>query len=211
MLSPKDLSKKAKEFSAVLGFKDRLLMIWRPRICPFHIMIEHVPDGSSVLDVGCGMGGWLYFLSRFSKISHGVGIEVSPQRIENANSMKTDDDPLEFVAIEIDEDWPDGSYDCLTMIDVLHHVPPADQKDFMARIKKLDVKKVIFKDIDPKAKFKSFMNSLHDVVFSKQLPRYCEREKVAAWLEEMGYDITNSQRCDMLWYSHYLITAEKRS
>jgi 2-polyprenyl-3-methyl-5-hydroxy-6-metoxy-1,4-benzoquinol methylase len=208
--TPKELSEKAKEFSSGLGLKDRLLMVWRPRICPFHIIMDHVPDGSSVLDIGCGMGGWLYFLSRFSKISSGVGVEVSAERIDNANSMKTDDDPLEFAAIEVDDDWPGGSYDCLTMIDVLHHVPPAGQKEFMNRISKLDVKKIIFKDIDPKAKIKSFMNSLHDVVLSKQLPRYCEKDKVAAWLEEMGYEITFSSRCDMLWYSHYLITAEKK-
>ena len=210
MFTPSQLSEKAKEFSSGLGVKDRFLMVFRPHICPFHVLMEHVPDGSSVLDIGCGMGGWLYFLSRFGKISRGVGVEVSAERIENANSMKTDDDPLEFAALEVDQDWPGGSYDCLTMIDVLHHVPPAKQKEFMQRIEKLDVKKVIFKDIDPKAKFKSFMNSVHDVVLSKQLPRYCEKDKVAGWLEEMGYKITYSGRCDMLWYSHYLITAERK-
>lgn len=210
MSRPKELSEKAKEFSARLGLKNRLLMRWRPWICPFHILMEYVPNGSSVLDIGCGMGGWLFLLSRLEKISRGVGIDVGAEKIALANSMITEEDPLEFMSVEADEQWPVGSYDCLTMIDVLHHVPVSRQKEFMGRIDKINVKKLIFKDIDPKAKVKSFMNSVHDVVLSKQLPMYCEKEKISQWLEDIGFEISYIGRCDMLWYSHYLIVGEKR-
>ena len=53
------------------------------------------------------------------------------------------------------------------------------------------------------------MNTLHDLLLSYERPRSCEKETVAKWLEEMGYRISHLGRHDMLWYSNYLIVADK--
>ena len=36
----------------------RALQKYRPYICPFEALIEEVPEGASVLDIGCGSGVW---------------------------------------------------------------------------------------------------------------------------------------------------------
>jgi len=198
-----------REISRALGFKQRFLMTYRPRICPFDVLMDFVPKGSSVLDIGCGNGLWLFLLSRLGRIANGVGVEVDSEKIATAESIKNEEDHLEFVALKQGDDWPSGEFDCVTLIDVLHHVQPAEQREFVGKIKKLDVKRVIIKDIDPKSKIKSFFNMLHDLVLSGQKPFYCEKEKVARWLIEDGFEISQTIRCDRLWYSHYAVIAEK--
>lgn len=211
MADSKELSKLAKSFSQSLGLKDRLLNTWRPRICPFHEIMEYVPDQSRILDIGGGSGLWLYLLSRSKKISFGLGMEVDSAKVDLANAIKTDTDPLEFQVAAPEDPWPSGQFDCLSMIDVLHHVPRSHQRDFLRRIDQTGVNRIIFKDIDPTAKCKAAMNTLHDLVLSHEYPRYCKKETAATWLEEMGYRIVHQGRHDMLWYSHYLIVADKAS
>jgi len=203
------LSREAKKISCGLGLKDRLLMTYRPMICPFHVLYDHVPQGSRVLDIGCGSGFFLLLMSRLGRISGGVGVDVDEAKIKIANSLKADNSNLEFGMNDAEGSFPKGSFDCVTMIDVLHHVSPGKQRDFIGNLKDLNVKKIIFKDIDPEAKFKSTMNSIHDIVLSHQKPNYCSKEDIADWLGEMGFVVSFISRCDMLWYSHYLIVAEK--
>ena len=208
-MKPKQLSDTARSFSGSLCAKDRFLATYRPYLCPFHVLMEHVPQDCSVLDVGCGGGLWLLLLSRSGRISSGVGFDVRADKTESANSIKNEDDNLEFIQLGIDDNWPNGSFDCLTMIDVLHHVPLEQHNDFLGRIEQARAKRIVFKDIDPASGFKSFMNTVHDVVLSHQVPKYSKRAGVVECFEGMGYAIVENLRCDMLWYSHYLIVAEK--
>lgn len=204
-----ELCKIAKSLSSELSLKDRILMGQRPRICPFHVLIDFIEPASSVLDIGCGSGLWLFLLTRMNRIASGWGVEVRPKKIAVANSLKRESDPLEFITQNPADTWPQKSPDILSMIDVLHHIPPVEQKNFIQRIDDTKTRRIIFKDIDPTAKIKSCMNTLHDLVLSQQKPTYCRKEKVAGWLEEMGYRIQHVGRHDMLWYSHYLIVADK--
>ncbi|MGA2915492.1 MAG: class I SAM-dependent methyltransferase [Sedimentisphaerales bacterium] len=171
--------------------------------------MEHIHSGSSVLDIGCGTGLWLLLLSRFGRLSKGVGIEIDARKVQIANSIKKPQDKIEFMQISREDDWPQGSYDCVTMIDVLHHILPEQQETFLAKIKDIDTKRIVFKDIDSEAKIKCLMNSLHDILLSRQMPRYCEKEKVAEIFKQMGFTIKYMNRHDMIWYSHYIIVAEK--
>jgi len=203
------LIKLGREVSRTLGFKQRFLMTYRPRICPFDVLMDFVPDDSSILDIGCGNGLWLFLLSRLDRIASGIGIEVDREKIAIAESIKDERDNLEFIALKQDDDWPKGEFDCVTLIDVLHHVAPAEQRVFIDKLKKMNAKCVIIKDIDPKAKIKSFFNTLHDLVLSGQKTFYCEKEKVAQWLTEDGFKVSRTFRCDRMWYSHYVVVAEK--
>ena len=209
-MTPRQLSQQAKIISRSLGLKDRFLMTYRPRICPFHVLMEYVLPDSRLLDIGCGCGLWLFLLARLGRIKAGIGIETEPSRVKIAESVKTSTDNLDFITVNHNDAWPGDGYDCVTMIDVLHHVPPDNQKEFLGRLKNCSASRIIFKDIDPAAKVKSFMNSLHDIVLSKQLPRYCTKEKAADCLESMGFEIKHIARHDMLWYSHYLIVADRK-
>jgi 2-polyprenyl-3-methyl-5-hydroxy-6-metoxy-1,4-benzoquinol methylase len=208
MMQPKDLSRVAQQICRRLKGFERFLMTWRPRICPFHILMEYIPAGSRVLDIGCGNGLWLLLLSRLGRISGGIGLELNPTKISTANSLKQPTDHLRFIRYNEREDWPVGC-DCLSIIDVLHHVPVEQQRLFLQRIVSTHAERIVFKDIDPKPKLKRFLNTCHDLVLARQLPNYCKPANVRAWLNEIGYSVRCYDRADMAWYSHYLIVANK--
>ncbi len=185
------------------------MMAWRPRICPFHRLVEHVRQGSRVLDIGCGNGLWLFLLAELKRISGGVGMDISPQRIQTAEQLRGTRNSLRFCAVNPDDPWPTDPVDCVTMIDVIHHVPPQRHRAFVQAAAKNAASRILIKDIDPSAKFKSGANTLHDLVLSRQRPRYCRPDDLCTWLGESGFKVRLRQRCDMLWYSHFLIVADR--
>jgi len=188
---------------------DRLLMNWRPRICPFHLLIETVPPDAKVLDVGSGTGLMLFLLSYFNRISMGLGIEVHPGKNKIAQSLPWKDNRVSFCHVQPNDTWPVTDIDCILMIDVLHHIPPEQQRAFLERIRQSQANTVIFKDINPRKKCKALMNTLHDVALSRQIPHYLEPDTVSSWLQEMGFTDIQISYPEMLWYSHYLIVAKK--
>ena len=202
------LSELAGEIGKGLSLKDRLVMRYRPRICPFHKLMEFVPGNGKLLDVGCGSGLWIYLLYRSGLLDSALGVDVVDKVIAKANSLKFDDESLEFRVYD-GFDFPLEKFDCVSLIDVLHHVPTDYQSEFIKKICGIDTELIIFKDIDPTAKFKTMMNSLHDIVCSGQLPIYCRKSEVSTWFKECGFEVVESDRCDMLWYSHYYIVAKR--
>ena len=173
--------------------------------------MEYVPAESNILDIGCGSGLWLYLLSRSEIISAGTGIDTNQNKIRIANSIKSKKDDLEFIVVKPDEPFPGNRFDCVSLIDVLHHIPPDNQRAFIKKVTKLNTDLIIFKDIDPNAKIKSFMNSVHDLIVARQLPGYRNIDAVIEWLTNDGFEIIKSTRCDMLWYSHHYIIAKRMS
>ena len=65
----------------------RTLQHWRPYICPFENLLGHVPEGSRVLDIGCGSGLLLGLTAGVGVQFEGVGFNVSRQGIELATRM----------------------------------------------------------------------------------------------------------------------------
>jgi 2-polyprenyl-3-methyl-5-hydroxy-6-metoxy-1,4-benzoquinol methylase len=208
-MTPRELQNIITQYSKGLPFIERTLMNWRPRICPFHLLIETIPTNAKVLDIGCGTGLMLFLLSHFERISTGVGIEVYQKKIEIAQSLPWKDGRVSFLHTHPNDAWPVTDIDCILMIDVLHHIPVRQQRAFFQRIRQSHANTVIFKDINPRKKFKALMNTFHDIALSRQNPHYLKPEIVASWLQEMGFTDIQISYPEMLWYSHYLIVAKK--
>lgn len=184
-------------------------MNWRPRICPFHLLINAVPQDANVLDIGCGTGLLLFLLSHFQRIYRGVGIEVQRQKIDIAKSLPWKDNQISFLHVGPQDTWPGTDIDCVTMVDVLHHIPPQEQKTFLRKIEQTTAKTIVFKDINPQKIVKAKMNTLHDLVLSNQKPHYQSPQTISGWLRDMGFTDIQVSYPEMLWYSHYLIVARK--
>lgn len=202
------LCRMAAQIARKLEGFSRFKLTYRPRICPFHVLMDYVPVGGRVLDIGSGMGLWLLLLSRSGVLGRGTGVEVTADLTEKAQRLAEPRDSLEFLHQDTDQGWPKSDWDCLTMIDVLHHVPRNEQEPFLERIGETGATRIIFKDIDPKAVFGSAMNTLHDLVVSGQKPQYPAPEMIERKLEQMDYRIIASGQVRMLWYPHYYIIAD---
>lgn len=85
---------------------------------------------SSVLDVGCGAGGFLAEVVRFAPhLKEAMGIDLNPDAIESAISRHQGSAKYEVCSlVDIDK-----NYDLITVVHVLEHVP--DWENFLMLLK----------------------------------------------------------------------------
>jgi SAM-dependent methyltransferase len=76
-----------------------------------------LPAGARVLDAGCGSGRTLQELVHYGEVS---GIELNAEAAELARSRGHGE--VQIGRLE-DLPWPDGSFDLITCLDVVEHVP----------------------------------------------------------------------------------------
>lgn len=187
----------------------RCLQHWRPHICPFECMIRHVPAGSCVLDVGCGGGLFLGLLAHDGRLSRGIGFDVADKAISLARRMATGAglaERLDFRRLDVGESWPEGSFDVVSLIDVLHHVPPASQMACLtaaaAHVRPGGL--LLYKDMARRPHWRALANRLHDLVMARQWIHYVPIGKVEAWASEAGLRTLHAESFQRLWYAHEL-------
>lgn len=187
----------------------RTLMTLRPLVCPLEVVTNIVPLGARVLDVGCGAGLFLHWLAATRRISSGVGIDLSAKAIDAAAACVMPEEQVCFVRVDAETAWPQGEFNLVSVIDVLHHIPRGYQRDFVRRVVAVGARTVLLKDIDPRPRWRAAANALHDLLMTgaRAYPR--PMTDVCAWLKEEGLRVVRAERVHRLWYSHYLIVAER--
>ncbi len=203
----------------------RLLQRYRPFICPFEELLPHCPAGSRVLDVGCGGGLWLHLLNATDRLGEGLGFDSSAAAIELAqratiapaasaapsDAIRTEP-RLRFIHLDVRAPWPDGTFDVVSIIDVLHHVPPAAQRSVItlacARVRPGGV--LLYKDMCRRPRWRALMNRLHDLVLARQWINYAPVEDVEAWAVSAGMQIERRAFFPRWWYGHELRVFVKR-
>lgn len=185
----------------------RKLQHWRPRICPFHRLIPHVPQNATVLDVGCGCGLFLGLLAKSGPDVRGIGFDVSAEAIAIAQTMAAGaGGKLEFLRLDIDEPWPQGAFDVVSIIDVMHHVPPDRQRAVLktAAAHVAPGGMLLYKDMCRRPRWRAAANRLHDLLLARQWIHYLPIEDVERWAAEDGLSLEHAEQINMLWYGHEL-------
>ena len=191
------------------GLLQRVMIRYRPSICPPGPLYAHVPQGASVLDVGCGMGSHLITLSAMERISIGYGVDVSGKAIEQAKRAASyyPKASLEFSAIDSIDDIPGRLFDVVMMIDVMHHVPAElRETTFLACVRRLRPGGTfIYKDMADKPKFHAIANRAHDLIIAGELIQYLPLETVLNWAELANLQLIERSEYRRLVYAHELL------
>lgn len=103
--------------------------------------------------------------------------------------------------------WPEGPFDVVTLVDVLHHVPPDGQRAFIGRLARAGARQVIVKDVDTRPRWKVWANALHDFLMTRERVFPRSMDEVVAWLREDGLKVVRAERMGRLCYSHWLVVA----
>ena len=125
--------------------RTRLHALVRFLTCPFLRVIQYVPRGATVLEIGAGHGVFSV-LARDRGASRVVAVEPDARKVRHI-------DGIDFV-IGYD-DCIRGAFDVVAIIDVLYKIP-IDQWD--ALLSRIDAKTLIIKEQDPTVRFKNSWN-----------------------------------------------------
>jgi MPBQ/MSBQ methyltransferase len=94
--------------------------------------LDQLPRGSTVLDVGCGIGGSSRLLAREFGLRV-IGISISPGQIERARSLTPADLDCHFMVMDaLDLDLADASVDAVWTVEAAPHI--ADKQRFASEL-----------------------------------------------------------------------------
>ena len=210
--TPSDLARVSSDLYGNSRSILSLLQAQRYRIAPMGRVIEAIPVGSSVLDVGCGGGLLLNCAAASRRLSYGHGFDSSPHAISVAQAASSRLARLgvnvvpTFEVRSVEQGFPEGSFDVVSVIDVLHHVSPRFQQLAFecAASRVRDGGLLLIKEMRPSPAWRAAGNRLHDLIMARQWIHYVEEPQVDTWAVDCGLRKVASECFDRLWYGHSL-------
>jgi SAM-dependent methyltransferase len=204
-----DVLRYARELYAEGPFIFRHMQRLRPYICPFEPLIEAVPADSRVLDVGCGAGLFLGLLAKSGRLREGRGFDLSAPAILSANAMKQrlGDENLHFERVEAGAPWPAGPFDLVSMIDVMHHVPPAFQAGIFPQVadRLRPGGLFVYKDMAARPLWQAWGNRLHDLLLAREWIHYLPLADAIRLAREAGLEVVRQDAYSRFWYAHEFV------
>jgi 2-polyprenyl-3-methyl-5-hydroxy-6-metoxy-1,4-benzoquinol methylase len=199
-----DAADYANHFRGLQG----LFIRYRPAISPFEPIIEAVPISARVLDIGAGNGLLLFLLRKNGWLGTGVGIDIAEREIETGMKALTALDVKNVqlrVLRDVSQLEPE-SFDAVTIIDVMHHVPPLQQAEFFknALLRVAPGGLLIYKDMCKRPAWRAWANRLHDLVKAKQWIHYRAVTEIEDWAQAQGFELLFKQDIALYWYGHEL-------
>lgn len=211
---PRDFAEHAADLFKSAPFIIRTLQRLRPFICPFDVLLRHIPERGTMLDVGCGAGLLLGLAARVRPDLRAIGIDSSVPAIDAAQAMARAhfaDKRIRFEARSAEEPFPAGDYNVVSMVDVLHHIPPEHQKS--AILKCYDHVRpggiFLYKDMAQRPLLHAWWNRLHDIIVARQWIHYRAINEVESYLSGAGAVIIDRHAVRMGPYAHEMIVAQK--
>ena len=91
-------------------------------------MLQSLPLGSKILDLGCGNGELANEITRRGFSGNYLGTDFSPNLLAEAVRRVSNQDQVSFLELDLTkQDWgnilPKGSYDLVFCFAALHHIP----------------------------------------------------------------------------------------
>ena len=204
-LQSKEIISKLREAYGIKKF-----FTWaRPWICPFDKFIFQIPKNQSIFDVGCGNGAFLFLLATFREPKKLYGVDVSENDLSIVKNIFPN---TKYNKVNNISDWPKENFNVITVLDVLHHIKPEEQHEFINKI--LNKIKpggiLIIKDMSTKPWYCAIMNTIHDLIFSNQLIHYFPFNELIQIIKKNGFEIKEINSKILLWYSHEWVVAIKK-
>lgn len=191
----------------------RALQTLRPFICPLEELIRWIPSEGRLLDIGCGAGLFMGLVGTARPEISAIGFDADVGAVAAAQGMARRhfaDGRIAFHHSAVGDPWPDGSFDVVSIIDVLHHIPPAHQHQVIVEA----VAHVapgglfLYKDMIDST-FRAWWNRFHDIVVARQWIHYRPIAEVATWVTAQGAELVERGERNLGLYGHQWIVARK--
>jgi SAM-dependent methyltransferase len=172
-------------------------------------------DEGRILDVGCGFGLFAAYFGQTQPRRRIVGVDPSRRRIELARRLSERLGLLEHRFVEGDvRDAPlQGPFDAIYVLDVMHHLPEADQRPVLERLRDLLVPggMLLMKDITTEPRFGLlFTHALDRLMVGWKPPlSYRHHREWGSLLAHLGFRVRMVRVPDVLPYPHVVIAATR--
>jgi SAM-dependent methyltransferase len=172
-------------------------------------------DEGRILDVGCGFGLFAAYFGQTHRRRRIVGVDPDARRIgiarRVAGSLGLRDHT--FVVGDVRSAPLEGTFDAAYVLDVMHHLPAADQRPVLERLRGLLAPggMLLVKDITTEPRLGLlFTEALDRVMVGWHEPlAYRHHREWGAILTDLGFRVRMVRVPDVLPYPHVVIAATK--
>jgi len=188
---------KALELYRTLPAGVRFHTRMRSFTCPMHAIAARLPGTGSLLDVGCGHGLFANEAALLHPGLHVLGIDPSPEKIRWAAATAADRTRVRFRAARLD-DVGEGSFDALSLLDVLYLVPRGEWASFLSgcRERLRPGGALLLKDVDVQPRWKFRKCVLQEAVSVRLLGitlgrsfSFASKEEMAGFIADAGFSV----------------------
>jgi 2-polyprenyl-3-methyl-5-hydroxy-6-metoxy-1,4-benzoquinol methylase len=192
----------------------RLKQAWRPYLAPFANVLQAVPVGARVLDIGCGGGALLLMLAATGRISAGLGFDLSRKEIEAARQAVRNaglENVLRFEVHDLTSGIPDEQWPVVSLVDVLHHVPRKQHRSLVCSLVQRvgPAGRLIIREPARRPLWRNVANAIHDLILARQIVYTRNPEEIEEWLSQSGLRLVQKDETTTLWYGHWLLVFER--
>jgi 2-polyprenyl-3-methyl-5-hydroxy-6-metoxy-1,4-benzoquinol methylase len=187
--------------------------IMRPKL--LSVMDLLLTDEGRILDVGCGFGLFAAYFGQTHPGRRIVGVDPNARRIGLARHVaaRLGLRDHSFVVGDVRDASIEGPFDAAYVLDVMHHLPRADQRPVLERLRSLLVPGgiLIVKDITTEPRFGLVFTELLDrlMVGWDEPLSYRHHHEWGEILTSVGFKVRMVRVPDILPYPHVVIAAKK--
>lgn len=191
---------------------DRFKTVCRPYYAPVGGLFPYIENGTSILEIGCGMGPVIFSIAGYRHIEDYLGIDTDQGALNIARKANIFDN-LNFIAGTV-YDIPKSrlsKFQTLIIFDVLHHIPEGDKLNFLRYLfdAAADDALIIIKDLDARPRLCAMANDLTDWLSTRSVVSYMHRHDLISELEQGGFRILDVANQYMWVWNHLTIAARK--
>ncbi|HWL05166.1 MAG TPA: class I SAM-dependent methyltransferase [Xanthobacteraceae bacterium] len=205
----RELSRLLSHLYAEAPAKQRLMAAGRPWISPLERVIAALPHEACHLDMGCGVGFMLAACAQYRRPKRIVGVDVDTKALDLARDVMRKSFPSCSAVVRTLYEWehsPQETFDAISIVDVIHHVPVDQRKALLIRLARQVSPGgvLIYKDINQRPRWAAKANYLHDRILTGERVVLMPVSEVENLLEEQSLELVHSEDSMRLWYPHQL-------
>jgi 2-polyprenyl-3-methyl-5-hydroxy-6-metoxy-1,4-benzoquinol methylase len=216
MIQRSDITPHSHEYAQNMSGLYRQKVMNRHRVSAMHLILDNIPAGSAMLDIGCGTGHLLFLAQRLCGIRVADGFDVSTAAIaagQLAMAQSAWSSPPN-IWVKLDPAPPPaeslGAYDVVTMVDGFHHIPEPMQLQYPETLVR-DMpggKRLVFMDMDGSNAFSTFCAKTHDLLVNHEKVTPRRPEEIAGAIRKAGGSIRKEMTYWSLTFKSYICIAE---
>lgn len=191
----------------------KLKGVYRPYICPFEMVLRHIPRNAAVLDIGCGGGAFLSTIASFCAPRQLSGLEISETALTRARRALRNVYPTPKLELYDGRNFPNWvhEHEIVLLIDVLELLPHPEQKKFLHRLfqSMAPGSQLILKEINGANRFLKILNQGHNILSGGRPTFENSMIDTMEMVNEVGFNILTHAEKRTLIYPHFALVCEK--